>query len=151
MASARSPILVLDSGLGGLTVARSLRKALPHEQILYFGDTARLPYGSKSAPTVTGFVRQIIAYFRNHRPKHVVIACNTATALALPHIRTEFPELSISGVVEPGAKAAVIAAGPKKVPVIGVLATDATIRSKAYERSIHRRRNLARLLLRSAP
>jgi glutamate racemase len=149
--SPNSPIAVLDSGLGGLTVVRALRAALPAEDVAYFGDTARLPYGSKTAATVTGYVRQIIAYLRPLAPKHVVIACNTATALALPTIRAEFPDLSVSGVIEPGSKAAVIAAGPKKVPVIGVLATDATIRSKAYERAIHRRRNLARLLLRSAP
>lgn len=149
--SPESPIVVLDSGLGGLTVVRALRAVLPHEQILYFGDTARLPYGSKSAATVTAFVRQIIAYLRPFGPKHVVIACNTATALALPNLRGEFPELSISGVIEPGARAAVEAAGAKEQPVIGVIATEATVRSKAYERAIHRRRHMARLLLRPAP
>src|SRR5947209_4183936 len=82
--SPSSPIIVLDSGLGGLTVVGALRKVLPAEDIVYFGDTARLPYGSKTAATVTGFVQQIIAYLRPHDPKHVVIACNTATALALP-------------------------------------------------------------------
>src|SRR6478672_847330 len=113
MSSANSPILVLDSGLGGLTVARAIRQLLPAEDIVYFGDTARLPYGSKTAATVTTFVRQIINYLRPHDPKHVVIACNTATALALPAIRADFPDLSISGVVEPGARAAVSAAGAK--------------------------------------
>src|SRR3954471_18560741 len=88
-----SPIIVLDSGLGGLTVVSALRTALPHEQILYFGDTARLPYGSKSPQTVNGFVREIIAYLLPQNPKHVVIACNTATALALPQLRAEFPEI----------------------------------------------------------
>jgi glutamate racemase len=146
-----SPIVVLDSGLGGLTVVRSLRKALPAEDILYFGDTARLPYGSKTPATVTSFVRQIIAFFTLHKPKHVVIACNTATALALPTLRKEFPDLPISGVIEPGSLAAVEAAGPKEFPVIGIIATEATIRSKAYERAIHRRRNHARLLLRPTP
>src|SRR4051812_43642180 len=90
----RAPIVVLDSGLGGLTVVRALRGRLPHEDILYFGDTARLPYGSKTAETVTTFVRQIIAYLRSYDPKHVVIACNTATALALPAVRVAFPDLS---------------------------------------------------------
>jgi glutamate racemase len=80
--SLNSPIVVLDSGLGGLTVVRSLRGALAQEDILYFGDTARVPYGSKSAATVTTFVRQIIAYLQPYNPKHIVIACNTATALA---------------------------------------------------------------------
>ncbi|MDB5172252.1 MAG: murI [Phycisphaerales bacterium] len=146
-----SPIIVLDSGLGGLTVVRALRNVLPGEDILYFGDTARLPYGSKTGATVTGFVQQIIAYLRPYDAKHVVIACNTATALSLPAVRTTFPGLSISGVIEPGAKAATAAAGAKQVPTIAVLATEATIRSKAYERAIHRRRLHARMLLRPAP
>jgi len=146
-----SPIIVLDSGLGGLTVARAIRTRLPAEDILYFGDTARLPYGSKSAGTVTLFVKQIISYLQSYHPKHVVIACNTATALALPAIRAEFPGMSISGVIEPGAKAAVLAAGSKHHPVIGIMATEATVRSKAYDRAIHRRRNHAHLLLQAAP
>lgn len=145
------PIIVLDSGLGGLTVARALRRALPAEDIAYFGDTARLPYGSKTAATVSTFVRQIITYLQPLHPKHVVIACNTATALALPAVRAAFPHLSVSGVIDPGAKAAIIAAGAKREPVIGVAATEATIRSKAYERAIIRRRNHAKLLMRPCP
>jgi glutamate racemase len=125
--SPTSPIVVLDSGLGGLTVARALRAALPYDDLLYFGDTARLPYGSKSPATITGFVHQIITYLLPRNPKHVVVACNTATAVALPAIRAAFPHVSISGVIE------------------------ATIRSKAYEKSIHRRRHHARLLLRPTP
>ena len=146
-----APIVVLDSGLGGLTVARAIHSALPHDDIVYFGDTARLPYGSKTAETVTTFVTQIIAYLRPLRPRHVVVACNTATALALPAVRAAFPEMAITGVIEPGAKAAVIAAGPKPVPIIGVIATEATIRSRAYERAIVRRRAHARLLLKPTP
>jgi glutamate racemase len=149
--SPSSPIVVLDSGLGGLTVARALRAALPYDDLLYFGDTARLPYGSKSAATITGFVHQIITYLLPRNPKHVVIACNTATAVALPAIRAAFPHVSVSGVIEPGARAAVEAAGAKRMPVIGIIATEATIRSKAYEKSIHRRRHHARLLLRPTP
>src|SRR5438105_2026569 len=151
MPSAQSPIVVLDSGLGGLTVVRALRQVLPHEDIVYFGDTARLPYGSKSAATVTTFVRQIITFLRPHRPKHVIIACNTATALALPELRAEFTDLSISGVIEAGARAAIEACGAKERPRIGVIATEATVRSKAYERAIHRRRHYARVLLRPTP
>ncbi len=151
MTHAQSPIVVLDSGLGGLTVVRALRQRLPMESILYFGDTARLPYGSKTPATVTGFVRQIIRYLRPHEPKHVVIACNTATALALPAVRAAFPDLSISGVIEPGARAAAGAAGDKPHPVIGVIATEATIRSRAYERAIVRRRHHARLLVAATP
>jgi glutamate racemase len=146
-----SPIVVLDSGLGGLTVARAIRAALPDENILYFGDTARLPYGSKTAETVTTYVRQILTYLRPFRPKHAVIACNTATALSLPAIRAEFPDLPVTGVIEPGAKAAVVAAGHRPVPIIGVIATEATIRSRAYERAIVRRRAHARLLLKPTP
>lgn len=149
--SPSSPIAVLDSGLGGLTVVRALLAALPHEDVLYFGDTARVPYGSKSAATISEFVRQIIAYLQPHDPKHVVLACNTATALALSAVRSEFPGLSISGVIEPGARAAIEAAGSKEQPVIGIIATEATVRSKAYERAIHRRRHYARLLLRPTP
>lgn len=146
-----SPIIVIDSGLGGLTVVRALRDTLPDEDILYFGDTARLPYGSKTAATVTSFVHQIIAYLRGADPKHVVIACNTATALALQSVRIAFPELRITGVIEPGAKAAVVAAGSRQIPTLAIMATEATIRSKAYEHAIHRRRHHARLLLRPAP
>ncbi len=146
-----SPIVVLDSGLGGLTVVREIRRALPNEQIVYFGDTARLPYGNKTAATVTKFVTQIIDYLRPMQPKHVVIACNTATALALPSLRATFPDLSISGVVDPGAKAAIVAAGAKPVPIIGIIATEATVRSRAYVKAIHRRRHHARLLLQPTP
>src|SRR5437762_6225853 len=151
MTSADAPIVILDSGLGGLTVVRAIHALLPGERIVYFGDTARLPYGSKTASTVTTFVKQIIAFLLPHEPKHVVIACNTATALALPAIKKEFPDLTITGVVEPGAKAAVRAAGSKQFPRIGIIATEATIRSKAYERAILRRRHHARLLLKPTP
>ncbi|CAN5564577.1 glutamate racemase [soil metagenome] len=146
-----SPIAIIDSGLGGLTVARAIRQALPAESIVYFGDTARLPYGTKTAGTVTQFVSQIIDYLKRFDPKHVVIACNTATALAMPKLRERFPDLPISGVIDPGAKAAVIAAGRKVTPVIGVMATEATVRSQAYERAIHSRRRHARLIMRPAP
>ncbi len=150
MPSSCSPIVVLDSGLGGLTVARALRKTLPGEDILYFGDTARLPYGTKTAATVTTFVRQIIKYLRPFDPKHVVIACNTATALSLPALQAEFTDLSISGVVEPGARAAV-AVGESESPVIGVIATEATVRSRAYEQAIRRRCERAQLLVKATP
>jgi len=146
-----APIAVIDSGLGGLTVARAIHQLLPHEQILYFGDTARLPYGSKSPSTIAGFVKQIVCWLRPAKCKHIVLACNTATALALPAVRAEFPHLSISGVVEPGAKAAIIAAGSREIPNIGVIATEATIRSRAYERAIGRRRHHAKVLLKATP
>jgi glutamate racemase len=151
MTSNAAPIVVIDSGLGGLTVVRCLQKQSPAENIVYFGDTARVPYGSKSAPTVAGFVREIITYLQRYRPKHVVIACNTATALALPVIKTEFPHLSISGVIEPGARAAIQAAGNKPAPRIAVIATQATINSQAYEQAICRRRHHAILDARATP
>jgi glutamate racemase len=149
--SPEDPIAIIDSGLGGLAAAREIRAVLPNERIVYFGDTARTPYGWKSAETVTTFVRQIVSYLKQHEPKHIVIACNTSSALALPAIRASFPNLPISGVVEPGSRAAVEAAGAKAVPLIGIMATEATIWSKAYEKAIHRRRHHARLLLRPTP
>jgi glutamate racemase len=145
------PIAVIDSGLGGLTVVNALRRTLPSEDIIYFGDTAHLPYGNKSPATVCRFVREIIDFLLPLCPKHVVVACNTATALALPIIAREYTDLSISGVIEPGARAAVAAAGTARMPAIGVIATEATVRSKAYERAILQRRNLARVMLRPTP
>ncbi len=130
---------------------KAIQRALPHEEIIYFGDTARVPYGSKTKATVTTFVRQIITYLRPLNPKHIVIACNTATALAMATLKAEFPEMAISGVIEPGARAAIDAAGTKATPLIGIIATEATIRSRAYEQAIHRRRNHARLMLRPTP
>lgn len=147
----RSPIVVLDSGLGGLTVVAALRRRFPREEIIYFGDTARLPYGSKSPATIRRFIHEIIAYVAPLNPRHVVIACNTATALALPAARAAFAHLSISGVIEPGARAAAAAAGTARNPLIGVIATEATVRSRAYEYAIARRRNHSRLLVRAAP
>jgi|GEM_PF-62331 len=146
-----SPLVVLDSGLGGLTVVRAMRRLLPAEVILYFGDTARLPYGAKTAATVTGFVRQIIDYLLVYQPKHVVIACNTATALCLDVMRSEFRGLSISGVIKPGARAAVASVSGRSTPRIGVIGTEATVRSGAYEQAIARRCRWARVVARSTP
>jgi glutamate racemase len=134
-----------------LTVVNALRRVLPSEDLVYFGDTAHLPYGNKSPAAVCRFVRQIVRFLLPMQPKHIVMACNTATALAMAEIAAEFPQLSISGVIEPGARAAVAAAGSMRVPAIGVIATEATVRSKAYERAIFRRRNLARVMLRPTP
>lgn len=150
MSCSASPIVVLDSGLGGLTVVQALRRVLPDEDIVYFGDTARLPYGNKTAGTVTRFVREIIRYLRPLDPKHVVIACNTASALALPHLADAFGDLPISGVIEPGAKAAVVAAG-KPDATIAVIATEATTRSRAYAAAIMRHCPGANVLLRATP
>lgn len=150
MSHPQDPIFVLDSGLGGLTVVRALLKRLPHERIIYFGDTARLPYGSKTRQTITHFVKQIIGWSQRHRPKHVVVACNTASALALPNVRTSFGHARISGVIEPGARAAG-RASDKREPLIGIIATEATIRSRAYETAIRHYHPNARLLMTPTP
>jgi glutamate racemase len=146
-----APIVVLDSGLGGLTVVQALHRALPNEQIVYFGDTARLPYGSKTSATVTLFVRQIIQFLQPFRPKHVVIACNTASALALPAVREHFAHFPITGVIEPGAKAAIAAVQGSATPVIGVIGTEATIRSRAYVTAIQHLAPQAKVICRATP
>lgn len=128
-----------------------MRRKLPGENILYFGDTARVPYGPKSPATVTLFVRQIIQFLEPYDPKHVVMACNTASAVAMPALQRQFPHLTISGVVEPGAAAAVEASAGNSSPLIGIMGTEATIRSRAYENAILRRRADARILARATP
>jgi glutamate racemase len=126
------PIGIFDSGIGGLTVARALAHHLPHESILYFGDTARCPYGPRDLDEVQGFVRQIGRWLVNHEVKLIVIACNTATAAGLEAAQREF-DIPIIGVVEPGARAAVQATRMRRVGVIG---TVATVESGAYTRAL---------------
>ena len=150
-ASPLAPILLIDSGLGGLTVARAIRRALPHEKLLYFGDTARVPYGTKSGRTITTYVAQILRYLAGFEPKHVVIACNSASAVAIPNLRQQFPGLSIAGVIEPGARAASRAAGDNPRPVFAVIATPATIRSRAYEKAIAHRRSKGTIVQKATP
>ena len=130
--SASSAIGVFDSGLGGLTVAHAIMRRLPGESLLYFGDTARVPYGPKSPDTVRRYSREITAYLLEQGVKAVVVACNTATAHALPTLREELP-VPVIGVVEPGARAAVRATRTGRIGVIG---TAGTIRSGAYARAI---------------
>lgn len=132
VAGADAPIGVFDSGIGGLTVARELMRQLPGESLIYFGDTARVPYGPKSPDTVLRYSREITSYLRELGVKAVVIACNTATAHALVALRDELP-LPVIGVVEPGARAA---AGASRRSAIGVIGTVGTIQSGAYERAI---------------
>jgi glutamate racemase len=121
---------VFDSGVGGLTVVSALRRRLPHESILYLGDTARLPYGSKSPDTVLRYTRRNVEFLVERGVKAVVVACNTASALALPHLHSE--EIPTWGVIGPGArKAAGVSRGR-----IGVIATEATVRSDAYPRAL---------------
>jgi glutamate racemase len=128
----RKPIGVFDSGIGGLTVVRELMDRLPNERIVYFGDTARLPYGTKSPETVMRFSRQNLSFLKNKNVKLVVVACNTASSIALPTLLEE-EQLPLVGVLMPGARAAVRATRNKRVGVIG---TTATILSGAYERAL---------------
>jgi glutamate racemase len=127
-----APIGVFDSGIGGLTVAQEVIRQLPHESVIYFGDTARVPYGPKSPETVRRYSREIAGFLRDEGVKGIVIACNTATAHALTALREEL-DMPVIGVVEPGARAAVAATTGGHIGVIG---TVGTIKSGAYERAI---------------
>jgi glutamate racemase len=126
------PIGIFDSGVGGLTVYRALHERLPSEHFVYLGDTARVPYGTKSLSTVERYAIENAKFLEAHGIKLLVVACNTASALALPAIR-DAVSVTVVGVIEPGARAAVeIAAGKE----IGVIATEATVQSAAYTRAI---------------
>lgn len=127
-----APLGVFDSGLGGLTVVRAMRRALPGEDIVYLGDTARVPYGTKGASTVIKYALSCTKLLVARGVKTIVIACNTVSAVAPDRVRAEF-DLPILGVIEPGARAAVAAS---KTGRIGVLATAGTIASGAYPRAI---------------
>ena len=124
----QAPIGVFDSGVGGLTVAREIMRNLPSERIVYFGDTARVPYGNKSKNIVLKFSRQIVHFLQTQEVKAIVVACNTASALALETIREEI-DIPIIGVVKPGAK---VAAEATRNGKIGVIATEGTINSQIY-------------------
>lgn len=127
-----APIGIFDSGLGGLTVASEMMRALPNESILYVGDTARCPYGPRSQAEVREFVLQIGSWLANHRVKMLVIACNTGTAAGLAAAQRTF-EVPVIGVVEPGARAAVQATRNRRV---GVIATTGTVESGAYSDAV---------------
>jgi len=144
----RAPIGVFDSGVGGLTVLRALREALPHEPLLYLGDTARLPYGSKSAATVVRYAEQAARVLVARGVKLLVIACNTASAVALEHLSEVFRPLPVIGVVDPGAEAACAASTTGEIIVI---ATEGTVRGGAYERAIRARRAQARVVQTPCP
>lgn len=125
------PIGVFDSGVGGLTVLRALHEALPQEDLLYLGDTARLPYGTKSAETIKAYALQAARHLTQRGIKALVVACNTATAQALPALEAAL-DIPVIGVIEPGAA---LAAAHQQVLV---LATEGTVRSGAYTAAIHR-------------
>ena len=132
MTTGRPRIGVFDSGFGGLTVLKALLRLIPQADYLYFGDTARLPYGSKSVETVARYAVEAAHYLENNQAQMVVIACNTATALALDQI-TAAIKVPVIGVVEPGAERAAANSEKKKVVVIG---TDATVSSHAYRKAL---------------
>ena len=124
---------VFDSGVGGLTVAREIMRQIPNEKIVYFGDTARVPYGSKSQDTVTRYSRQIVRFLRTQDVKAIVVACNTASAYALDSLEKEI-DIPIIGVVKPGAR---VAAEVTRNGKIGVIGTEGTIGSQIYTDFIH--------------
>ena len=128
-----APIGVFDSGVGGLTVAREIMRQMPKESIVYFGDTARVPYGSKSKDTIIGFSRQIVKFLQTKNVKAIVIACNTASAFALETIQKEV-SIPVIGVIKPGARVASEATKNKKVGVIGTIGT---VNSNIYTQYLH--------------
>ena len=134
MKGSDAPIGVFDSGLGGLTVVRELIRQMPNESIIYFGDTARVPYGPKGPETVIRYSQDVARFLRTQEVKAIVVACNTATAHALETLRAE-QDVPVIGVIEPGAKAAVSASRESRIGVIG---TRGTIRSRAYEKAIRK-------------
>ena len=142
------PIGVFDSGVGGLTVLRALREALPHESFVYLGDTARLPYGTKSPGTVQRYARQAAQALVDRGVKLLVLACNTVSAVAVEPLRAHFGPLPVVGVVEPGAEAACAASATGHILVTG---TEGTIRGGAYERAIRAQRPDARVTGQACP
>lgn len=127
------PIGVFDSGVGGLTVLRALQQELPNESFIYLGDTARVPYGIKSPETVARYARQAAQILHNQGIKMLIVACNTASALALASLKETFVDIPVLGVIEPGAKTA---CASSKSGEIMVIATESTIRHKAYDNVI---------------
>jgi glutamate racemase len=136
------PIGVFDSGVGGLTVLRALRSAMPGEDFIYLGDTARLPYGTKSDATVVRYSLQCAAALVGRGIRALVVACNTVSASSLGELRQHYPALPIIGVIQPGAEAALAASASKHIAVIG---TEGTIRGGAYQRAIRQLDPAARI------
>jgi len=126
------PIGIIDSGVGGLTVAKEVMRQLPNESILYLGDTARCPYGSRPVEEIKQFTWEIIQYLRQYDIKMLIIACNTITSVSLEEIRKALP-IPVLGVIHPGARAAIKVSKRNSIAVIG---TETTIRSKAYEKAL---------------
>jgi glutamate racemase len=144
------PIGIFDSGVGGLTVYRALHNRLPNEHFIYLGDTARVPYGTKSLRTVERYAIENSQFLASRGIKLLVVACNTASALALPAIRKKIG-LDVVGVIGPGGRRAVELTRDKDRPRIGVVATEATVASKAYSKAIHRASGRPRVLETACP
>jgi glutamate racemase len=145
------PIGIFDSGVGGLTVYRALHERLPNERFIYLGDTARVPYGTKSLATVERYAIENSLFLASRGIKLLVVACNTASALALPKIREKIG-LDVVGVIGPGARKAVSLTREKsKKPKIGVIATEATVSSHAYARAIAKVSSAAKVIETSCP
>ena len=144
---ATQPVGVFDSGIGGLTVVQALRKSLPAEDIFYLGDTARLPYGGKNQATIERYSLEIAGLLLSERAKIIVVACNTASALALPRLQDAL-RIPVIGVIAPGARAAV---KTTKSGRIGVIGTRSTMASGAYEHAIHALRPDATVISRPCP
>ena len=138
---------VFDSGLGGLTVLKEINKYLPNEDTIYFGDTARVPYGSRSKETIIKYTFQAINFLASQNVKAIVIACNTASARALLEAREEY-DIPIMGVIEAGARTAVYSTRNK---VVGVIGTAATVRSKAYNKAIKAKDSGIRVIGKACP
>jgi len=128
----QAPIGIFDSGVGGLTVARQIFEILPHEDVIYFGDVGRYPYGGRSKEIITRFTVQDITFLLEHKVKFIICACNTASSVALDDVKDDY-EVEMIGVIEPGAQAAVERTTSGRIGIIG---TDATIDSNAYARII---------------
>jgi glutamate racemase len=144
------PIGIFDSGVGGLTVYRALHEHLPNERFVYLGDTARVPYGTKSLATVERYAVENARFLASHGIKMLVVACNTASALALPAI-TSALQLDVVGVIGPGARAATKRAGRLGSQRIGVIATESTVQSGAYSEAIKKANEEAIVIERACP
>ncbi|MCH8969355.1 MAG: glutamate racemase [Planctomycetes bacterium] len=145
--SPHAAIAVFDSGLGGLTVVRALRAVLPNEDFIYFGDTARVPYGNKSPETVARFTSEICEFLLHFEPKCIIAACHTASASAVPDIARQLP-VPVLDVVQPSAE---LAARRTKDEFVAVVGTEATIASGAYERAIRAHNPRIRVVQQSCP
>jgi len=142
-----APIGIFDSGLGGLTVARAVRRALPNERLVYLGDTARVPYGTRSQHTVLRYARTCGQHLAKHDIKLLVVACNTVSAVALPMLRVEL-DVPVLGVIGPGARSGVEAT---KTHRLGVIATAGTVASGAYPRAVASVSSRTQVIQRAAP